>query len=216
MLQISAPIGTPAWFRQYEAAAEMRHVDIQRLWMTVPSIPNPHAGIPFTGPISPDLFNPPSPSSPSPSSGSSSSSSSSSPGPCAACATTPSQWSLTLSGITNNACSDCASFNATWVLDHAPGTGGAFGDVNCRWAVSTGICETPDGTLLGAIKLFRDTGTSLWWLTFGFSGIGNNAVYVLSTGSFDCFTSNVMNRQSSETLLKCSGWPATVTVTPIP
>ena len=57
------PPGTAAWFRHAEQFAGQHHVDIQRLWQVVPQVPDPQAGIPFMGPLSPTRVANPVPSS---------------------------------------------------------------------------------------------------------------------------------------------------------
>ena len=62
-LQFPARRGSAEWFRMAEQTAEQHHVDIQRLWQVVPQVPDPHAGVPYLGPISPTLFGTPQPAS---------------------------------------------------------------------------------------------------------------------------------------------------------
>lgn len=199
--------GAGTWFHSVEQSLLQDDVDIKRLWENTPSIPNPNQGVPFFGQEIATRFQ-----LPSPSSGSSSSAAT----PCMGCATTPRQWSVSFSGITNNSCATCTDFNATWILDHAPLTGtGGIGDIGCKWAATIGICEAPDASFLGNMKMYRDTGSGLWWLVIGFSGLFNNAVYTQVVGSFDCTAPNTMLRATPSTLAKCSGWPPAITVTPI-
>ena len=57
--QFTPPIDTPAWYRHIEQGLNQRHVDIQRLWLMIPQIPDLTPGIPFTGPTTPDRFSSP-------------------------------------------------------------------------------------------------------------------------------------------------------------
>lgn len=58
-LNFPPAFGSPEWFRHAEQMAEQHHVDIQRLWQHIPQVPEPQAGTPFTGPLSPTTFSTP-------------------------------------------------------------------------------------------------------------------------------------------------------------
>lgn len=218
--------GSPSWFNAIEQAMHQDDVDIKRLWKNAPPVPNVNQGVPWMGPISPTSFSLPS-TSPSSRSSRSSSSSSSSSLICAPCGgALPAQWTLTLSGISNNVCSACASLNATWVLDYAPGEpsniSGALPPLanyqaNCRWSVITDICGThaTSGSgdyYTGRIKLFVYFDNK-FYLYIGGRGAASIAGAYIQPATFNCSGPNVMTRISASN--DCNGMPSTITLSPV-
>jgi hypothetical protein len=106
-------------------------------------------------------------------------------------------WRFSLSGITNGTCADCANLNTTFTLSY---TGG------CLWqSNSITLCNT----------LFTLWGMSCVGNTWQLSIPGNGAVahYGLPNASFNPFGPNTFTLVT--TGANCTGWPATITITPV-
>lgn len=125
---------------------------------------------------------------------------------CCDCDATPDQWTLPVSGITNDgnplpSCQTCSGYNSTWTLTRRPT------DL-CVWDSATGPCTAGPAWIL-------DCDATDWVLqtpTFN----GQAAIYKKSKATWNCLGSNTLNRISTSTLIgHCASWPATLTVTPV-
>jgi hypothetical protein len=103
------------------------------------------------------------------------------------------QFSLTCSGVTNGACSDCANVNAAFTLSNT---------VSCHWESSTvTVCGIGQRWTLDPDLI------SGWSLKFGTA-----SQYALS-GSWDCKTAATFTRTFAAG--SCNTWPATIVLTPL-
>lgn len=117
---------------------------------------------------------------------------------CCGCLSMPQTWKITVAGITNQDCADCANANGTFNLVY-PGTG-------CTWNSSTfnTLCAAT-----GQWSLYCVSGTT-WQLDLLSAG---NPIASWTKAGFACLSSNVMTLSFSTT--NCAGWPATITVDPV-
>src|SRR5262245_18603676 len=111
---------------------------------------------------------------------------------------TPKQWKVTLSGVTNGVCTQCASFNGDFILDRQAVPG-------CLWSYS--IPGSPCG--YPALSLAISKSGSTYRLSVF---IGSNANWLLTSSTpLDCLATYTPTNTLS---LGCN-WPSTVTATPI-
>lgn len=130
--------------------------------------------------------------------------------PCG-CSSYPLAYTLTMSGWTDDTCSDCEVLNDTLTLDHEE----AF----CQWTKFIGPPSCGSSTEPYSITLICDSGVSTWVLSIRrFDGTcsGGRVVgrYTLAAASWSCLGSNTLSIDSS-LLCACLGQPATVTVVPV-
>jgi hypothetical protein len=108
----------------------------------------------------------------------------------------PSQWTFTLTGITNVGCVGCTNLNTTFTLNYVSG---------CTWSADVDICSATRTITFVYVAGF-------WVLTI--PTLPADAVYNLSDASPDCLVAKTLSLVSSSDF-GCTGWPATVTVTPV-
>jgi hypothetical protein len=123
---------------------------------------------------------------------------------CSGCTSVPLQWSMNVSGITDNTCNICTLYNGAYTLTNVPGL--------CRW-------ESPSQSICNGVGT---PGTGARWVLFRFGlnwqlravGIGGAVLanWQLSQASFACMGVNVMPSLSTTT--NCSNWPANITLNP--
>lgn len=122
------------------------------------------------------------------------------------------EWLLNVSGIADNLCDACDQLNGTFILRHvsaciwesdeksavcSPCTPGASAAIRWRLIVLSGNFR-----LSGRITVSPSCSSAL-----------ETAVYLKSGVDFDCLASNVMTRSGTGNA-QCSGYPATLTITP--
>lgn len=111
----------------------------------------------------------------------------------------PASYDVTVTGISGTcgaSSNDCTVVNKTWTMVQSPGFG-FWQDTDPNDVSATLECIISPGTMR---------------LTITADGLETCAAnYSLSEASWDPFGSNVMNLDASD---DCSGWPATLTVTP--
>ena len=116
---------------------------------------------------------------------------------CSCCPTgkTPKKFLVTgLSGVSNNFCSNCATFNRDWTLFHVAA---------CEWnTCDQGPCS-PGFTMALACD------GALW--TLQMNALISSASYTLAASEFNCLGANTMQLQATGN--DCQGWPSTLTVT---
>ena len=163
-MPLTFPIrGTPAWHRAIEQACQMDHVDIQRLWGVMPQVPDPHAGVPHTGPLIPTIPSPP------PSVSSRSSGSSSVPSSVAS--------SLASSGVSSTP-SGASSYSASSVGS------GSVASTSSYSASSVGSSSTGNGcTFCNWVAII--VGGSLTWNQYGYCNPGCSCTSPSSAPAFD-------------------------------
>lgn len=200
---------------------------VNDIMMLLPMIPDPEIGMPFTGPLSPVPFVFP-PVQEENTGGTQYTAANH----CNQCPNLLRHYEITVAGITNRSCTQCAGVNGTFILTAQDGLGsGTRGVAPCVW-LSPAIPWCPD-------FLFPDT--KIWW----FMRVGNGAasgttrtIVQLIVGSnypdLVTFTPSLlpqyqlescppgagsgsgtvtMNRQSGGPFLNdCQNYPATITL----
>ncbi len=111
---------------------------------------------------------------------------------CPQCNPAPRQWVVSVAGVTNGSCSDCARLNGTLLFTHATG---------CYWPSNT---VYPCGITDPCFLEYQPANTR-WELFVG-------ATYARAAADWNCLGSNVM---SLVTPTGCNNWPATLTVEPL-
>lgn len=128
---------------------------------------------------------------------------------CAQCPTAPAQWSMTVAGITNGFCTNCARWNGSWTLTNHTITGRAGGA--CYWSTPAEAGAAP--------CLFAASNSPRWQLLLTATQAeltvdgGGGGSWTLAIGSFNCTGTNVLSKVSADT--DCNNWPATITIDPI-
>lgn len=131
---------------------------------------------------------------------------------CGNCVLNPHRWTLTVAGI--GGASQCGiRFNGTHILEHLdrPCTPNdvppvSLGNAECCW----GKLIEPDFPF--EVGLFYNITTQKFTLEF-YRLTVREARYEVAKDDWNCLSSNVMS--GGTTGGNCSGWPATMTVTPI-
>lgn len=118
------------------------------------------------------------------------------------------EFTLTVSGVTNNFCAHCNNYNGTFTLTH---DGGA----NCSWRSDFSPAICPNGTVNSVRQWVLTFTDALGWILDADSdGAEPTARYLLDVERLDCFGDNTFNLDSNT--VSCSNWPATLTVSPAP
>lgn len=126
----------------------------------------------------------------------------------------PSQWSLTISGVTAGSCSSgyCTQANRTWLLS-------SIG--NCTWneVISTGAFTCFTNAAMQC-SLSIDTspvgGGSSIYVVFARAAALKRYVKLV-TYPIDCLVSHVLPEVAGDSIpggLNCTGWPSSITVSP--
>jgi hypothetical protein len=118
------------------------------------------------------------------------------PGPMAA------RLSVSLSGITNGTCTNCADLNRSMVMT-------AQGEGACSWNSSPDFTNPCPGGIFNYWTISLDESRTQWVL-----GCNLGAVYQVAVDSWDC-QSLVDFILTSVSDNFCLGWPATLRVTPV-
>ena len=111
---------------------------------------------------------------------------------------------FTLSGITNQSCTNCAMLNRAYTLTY---TGGS----SCTWDQVIGP-PGPCSDLNTIAELFCQPSTQLFILRFNPALGAQLAAYMLPAAQWNCLGTNIVELASAED--PCNGWPATITLVP--
>ena len=127
-------------------------------------------------------------------------------GDCDACSCSsyPLQYTLVLSGITDNTCTEpheCAELNSTWTLTKVSGF--------CHWGVTTGLRLC--GYEPTSIELRCNSVSGYWELDI--QSNGSYAQWRLIIASWSCLGSNTLSLFTSNN--SCNNWPSSVTLNPV-
>jgi cysteine-rich repeat protein len=131
----------------------------------------------------------------------------SSPNACSnsKCGTTGSTWDFTISGIGNSACgtADCGNLNGAITLNVNTFP---YCTTSCEWCWvgGSGAC----GYAIG-YRLVYDSMYNRWELS---DAALTGTVYITNDSDWNCSAPNIMSL--FYTSADCTGWPATITVTP--
>ncbi len=123
-------------------------------------------------------------------------------------------WELTVAGVTDSNCSNCASeYNGVFTIKHLGFTEPQV--LACRWGSVESITNDCFGSQPGDKTWIMDIGVSTVTLTpaHGF-GLGNY-FYSMTTGDFSCTGSNTFDLQVSVPTGECGDWPSTLTIEPV-
>ena len=127
-------------------------------------------------------------------------------GPCCGCETVPSQYTMTVAGITDALCSFCNAYNGTFTL--------TLGD-GCLWKTEQGnLCS---GGFPSHVWQLSCDETNMYLRpqgAFATDPPGAITEYVLALSSWDCLGSNTLIQAFSSNL-ECNGWPASITINPV-
>lgn len=193
---------------------------IDTIMMTMPMLPDPEIGMPFTGPLSPVpfVFHP---------AESTGGTTGTRADHCLICPNASRKYEFTIAGIANRTCLTCAAANGTFVLEAVDGNGsGSAASIPCLWRSSKFIMCSE----------FTYPSGEFWWLMeIGYDAFSNPQVTVtlcnssisvtLSSRSLvqyqrsDCPPPHgsgsgnfVINRLGPSPLNRCQTYPASITL----
>lgn len=128
---------------------------------------------------------------------------------CASCSggVASATFSITMSGVANDGCSDCSFFDDTFTLTHITG---------CFWSTdSLSVCGVTGGTLSLDYYDPGDGGGTRWIVTGPAVGAGTPGAWELTT-PWDCLSTATFTYTSTifGTSTKGCDWPGTIDVVP--
>ena len=129
---------------------------------------------------------------------------------CSVCGgSAPAQYALSVSGITNGACTNCTAWNGDWILTN---DSLVFESGNpCKWStpveLGTGPCEPGCGDCSRWTLVLTSTTAALM------ADENQMAAYRLDIEDFDCMAGGTFPRLTGS--LHCNNWPASLTLTPL-
>lgn len=136
---------------------------------------------------------------------------------CAACPSTVYQWQITISGVTNSGCANCAAdYNGTFILTQS-------GPSSCTWlSAEQSTCLCGGGAGLGVRWSLGHSFGGVWILRAWGDRLGSGVRIAAwsSVGSninpTTCLNGSTVSLTSICTLSgnTCNNWPATVNFTP--
>lgn len=131
-------------------------------------------------------------------------------GICCGCNSMPQSYRVPSPSVGDGVCTNCVEFNATRTLVKEPFYG------ECFWyGGSTIFCDNDDDMQFRVnlgYEIFAFGGEYMY-LVFGSHGATYAAIYRKPCAEWDCLGENTLQRYYTNGL--CTGWPDTMTVTPI-
>lgn len=140
------------------------------------------------------------------------------PAGLATCTVFPVRWSVTFAGFTNNSCTECASFNATFVMTYNPIQYAPAGN-HCQWdycrVLGAGNCDSnfPIGCAVNGLRLTLQNVSDTAVFRLSLPRIPAALAFYESSGPVNCIGPNSLDLTTSSPSV-CSGIPSSVVIIP--